>query len=82
MTKSLELRSTLKRFANGMEERLCANDHKGGWEDCSNDYLMEKLIEEIEELARALEGDGDIFLEACDVANIVMMIADNNSSIN
>lgn len=79
----VKLRPELLRFAEEMEKRLRANDHKGGWEDDSDDSLLARLREETNELADALAKlpgrSGDqlmVTLEAADVANFAMMIAD------
>lgn len=81
MSEQTEVREPVKWFAQQMELQLSANDHKGGWNKCEYDYLINRLEEEIEEL-RALEGIPDIstaqvIREAADVANFAMMIADN-----
>jgi hypothetical protein len=75
-------------FAQEMEGKLRANDHKGHWDGCRFDYLSRRLAEESEELNKAiLASSGQITLtraeadriihEAADVANFAMMIADN-----
>jgi len=62
-----------------MEERLRANDHKGGWGDSDCYWLLKRLRMETKELSDALwDGpDSQIQKEAADVANFAMMIADN-----
>jgi hypothetical protein len=57
-----------------MEMRLRANDHKGGWYDCTLQYLKKRLHEEVMEL-RSSRRDTRVE-EAADVANFAMMIAD------
>jgi hypothetical protein len=73
-----DLRPAVRKFAIAMEERLKANDYKGGWDNCSAQYLMNGLLEELAELSAAiLEGDfSGINEEAVDVANYAMMLAD------
>lgn len=82
----MKLRPEVQRFAEAMEKRLRANDHKGGWCDCPLDYLITRLDEETSELLVALgkavgfnlqRGASRIRKEAADVANFAMMIADN-----
>jgi hypothetical protein len=73
-------------FAVEMERQLRANDHKGGWQNCSRHFLRDKLQEEYDELCAALEqlGGGnpspaqrrDVCNEAADLANLAMMVAD------
>jgi hypothetical protein len=76
----LILRPEVLRFAQVMEARLRDNDHKGGWENESDSYLLRRLDEETTELQRAVFGMTDeyIIMEAADVANFAMMIADNH----
>lgn len=76
-------RHQVRQFAELMEERLKANDHKGGWKGERLPYLMRRLREEVEELSEALLPDKDwameaekVGREAADVANFVMMVAD------
>lgn len=75
------VRPQVQWMAKAMEEKLLANDHKGGWESCSFGYLVTRLLEEVSELVGAVlfEGAGEFSVrsEAADVCNIAMMIADN-----
>jgi hypothetical protein len=69
-------------FASKMEERLRANDHKGGWHECDWDFLQGRMADEADELVALLRSSGitqteRIWHEAADVANFAMMIADN-----
>lgn len=65
-------------FALAMEERLAANDHKGGWDGEYGEDLLVSLRGEIEELAGVMfnTDTASILHEASDVANFAMMIAD------
>lgn len=66
-------------FSGVMEERLRANDHKGGWSHCSQRFLLARIFEEVFELEAAIENGAipaDIESEAADVANFAMMLAD------
>ncbi|NBJ13243.1 hypothetical protein [Microvirga arsenatis] len=73
------LRPEVLAFALLMEQQLRANDHKPGWKNDAPVVLMDRLHEEAAELHEALK-QGDyrehIALEAADVANFAMMIAD------
>ena len=66
-------------FAERMDEKLEANSHKNGWQDCSDKWLLNRLRQETKELTKAVEsGKIDrISSEAADVANFAMFIADN-----
>lgn len=65
-------------YAEAMEAELKENDHKGGWKDCSIEFLVSKLHEEVDELIEAVcYGTPErILSEAADIGNIAMMIAD------
>lgn len=91
-------RGLSKAFLAAMKERLDHGRKKGYvgwdqyWEDCifpidpmgENGFLMQRLREEVEELAKAVrrvisteKGSAkDVLLEAADVANFAMMVAD------
>ncbi len=45
-----DLRLEVAVFAEEMERKLRKNEHKGWWEECSLEYLFERLSEELEEL--------------------------------
>jgi NTP pyrophosphatase (non-canonical NTP hydrolase) len=75
------VRPEVRAFALAMEERLKANDHKGGWKDCDPNYCLNRLYEEASELVGAIltvreVGREAILQEAADVANFAMMLAD------
>jgi len=85
----IEVREEVMWFTKQMEKKLLENDHKGGWEHCSNIMLLARLFEESEELDYALGHPNslgytrrqvssveDSISEAADVANFAMMIAD------
>ena len=74
-------RESVKQFADAMEKVLARNDHKDGWEKCTNLYLIQRMIEEASEVLQRLDAGelGDMAEEAIDVANFAMMIYDNNA---
>lgn len=76
------------RFAVEMEMRLRENDWNGGWDDCNTDWLYAQLLKECTELHDAVSKTiyqpnriTQIGIEAADVANFAMMIADNCCAI-
>ena len=79
-------RPAVLAFADAMEHKLRANDHKGGWSECEVEYLLERLRAETKELTAAARdhrfrtlkpAEAEAVLhEAADVANFAMMIAD------
>jgi NTP pyrophosphatase (non-canonical NTP hydrolase) len=78
-------RQVVQWFGEEMEKKLKENDHKASWTDCDMDYLMSRTEQELDELSKAIVdlkfGIGtieDVIKEAADVANFVMMIADNS----
>lgn len=85
-------RAAVLWFAERMERKLRANDHKHHWRTSEDGYLSTRLHQEAKELSRALqrfhtEREGPtraspetiqaVIDEAADVANFAMMIADN-----
>ena len=71
-------------FADAMEEKLRANDWKGGWKDDASGALMTRVREEFREFEQAhlaYPRDTDAYranlrAEGADVANMVMMVLD------
>ena len=74
------VREEVHEFAEAMEKVLARNDHKEGWGECTNLYLIQRMIEETSEVMKMLDAGelGDMAEEAIDVANFAMMIYDNN----
>lgn len=79
----MEVRESVKWFAEQMESKLRENDKKGGWDNCNIYWLIKRINEETNELLNAVDlhrdlGDAkeNIIREAADVANFAMMIAD------
>lgn len=78
------IREEVIKFALEMEKKLQANDSKGGWDKCEYDWLLQRVDEEITELKHSIRVDGSdrkIIRECADVANFVMMIADNTGGL-
>jgi hypothetical protein len=78
--RTVRVREELARFAEAMEEKLLANDHKTHWNTVSLTYLRHRLGMELEELDRAFisgAGEEQVQGEAVDVANFAMMLYDN-----
>lgn len=79
---SIIVRPTVAAFAVQMELKLRENDHKPHWRESTLDYLEGRLQEEVDELIAELSYaffDGDshnVVMEAADVANFAMFIAD------
>ena len=84
------IREPVRWFAAHMERKLRAHDDRPGWIGCDADWLLERMKEERKELVVRLRqlaaSDCDartnvlalrVIEEAADVANFVMMIADN-----
>ena len=84
-TPPSHVRPEVWRFALAMEKRLRANDHKGGWQDCDQDYLLTRLRQEMIEFwteihypiqANCQIDKDKLREESADVANFLMMILD------
>lgn len=74
-------RPEVRAFADLMEAQLRKNDHKPGWKNDRPHSLLKRLYDEAAELGHAMPYDDDfeaevVGLEAADVANFAMMIAD------
>lgn len=48
------LRPEVRAFAQAMERKLAANDHKGTWDDCTPSWLLERIMDETRELVNAV----------------------------
>lgn len=68
----------VESFTAPMVAKLDANANKAHWSGVSVDYLLDRLREEVEELADAMDRGLPLHIvdEAADVANFAMMIAD------
>ncbi|HZG59351.1 MAG TPA: hypothetical protein VEY68_02410 [Anoxybacillus sp.] len=79
----MEVRESVKWFAEQMETKLRENDKKGGWDNCKIYWLIKRMREETNELLNAVDLHRDlgatkenIIRESADVANFAMMVAD------
>lgn len=74
------VREPVAWFAREMEKKLRKYDYRGGWDECTPGYLLNRLKEEVQELQEErarVPGDFDAEIsECCDVANFAMMLAD------
>jgi len=52
--KIRKLEKAVDRFANTMKLKLRLNSHKPGWQDCGYTHLLERLHQEVGELAEAV----------------------------
>ena len=59
MTTIKSPRKEVVEFAESMEERLLANDDKGGWKNAGTQYLTRKFLEEVAELLLSYDQDFD-----------------------
>lgn len=78
-------RPSVVAFAYAMEERLRANEHKGGWQNMREEDLIHRCLEELQELQSELfaltKNPGRIRREAADVGNFAFFIADNYGAL-
>lgn len=67
----------LKQLVDAMRYKLKKNAHKGKWEGMTLDKAIELLKGEVAELEEAASRDSDIeiILEAADVANFALIVA-------
>ncbi len=77
-----DLRPEVLMFARLMERKLRRDDEKkgpGGWKASKARALFDRMLVEVVELdntIRCNSGPEDVALEAADVANLAMMVAD------
>lgn len=72
------IRKEVARFARNMEDQLRANEHKGGWKDASEFWLLDQIKEKESILKNTfLHGTAkEVIQISADIANYAMMIAD------
>ena len=72
------MRESVYHHAMAMEKELRENDHKGGWGDCSVEWLLIRLEQEYREFLDAVkEGEpGKVRSEGADISNFTMMITE------
>jgi hypothetical protein len=71
--KQITLRPELQWFAVQMELALRENDHKDGWNNCSQDWLLEQMYRN----ASKINKSRTCINKVINTANFAMMIADN-----
>ncbi|MNB86388.1 hypothetical protein D3C75_333310 [compost metagenome] len=84
------LKKVVKWFSTKMLEQLQANQHKIGWDDESNEYLLNELDRNVVKLMMATSlfdmkdnavvresSRKEILRRTANIANFAMMIADN-----
>lgn len=79
------IRKAVRLFAEAMERRLIANDHKRSWGEIPFRDLLHLLEGEVRELWQAYENRSacdenryqQVTKECADIANFAMMIAEN-----
>lgn len=78
-----ELSYSVREFGNVMLGKLMRNNHKPCWRQESHSYLLARLLEEVAELAEAMESGSalEIVKEAADCSNTCLMIADISKRI-
>jgi len=69
----------VEEFGKHMLKKLNENNHKTHWRHCEVEYLVDRLVQESDELFTAIEDEHspeEIIRECADVANFAAMIAD------
>lgn len=72
------MRRQVVEFANALEARLAENDHKGGWEGLEAREIINRIYENVDELAEAVD-EGRPFDEEpdLDAAAYLLFLRDN-----
>ncbi len=79
----MKLRPEVRAFAEEMEKQLKANEHKGHWDDCKEDFLYDELDKNFQILDFALANNDmpEILRRCANIANFAMMLADNEGNL-
>ncbi len=81
----MKIRQALQHFAEKMEIELIANDHKSGWLDNDENFLLDELDRHRKKLFTEMEKDGfgigafddmEVQKRCVNIANFAMMISD------
>lgn len=70
----------LLEFANEMHKELENNNHKGGWEYLSPQWIINRMRQEVDEIERAIQKGKpveEVVSECADVANFAYFLAHN-----
>lgn len=70
-------RKQVSRFAMEMEHELRNNDHKGGWENSTPQYLRNQLEKNFRKLFKCLS-HSEFRRRCANIANYAMMLSDND----
>lgn len=75
--REVDCEKEIKQLVDAMRYKLKKNNHKGKWEEMTLIKAIELLKEEVKELEEAASRDSDIeiILEAADVSNFAMIVA-------
>jgi hypothetical protein len=78
MSLPKNIRPSVVRMARNMEAQLLRNDKRGGWESCSDDFLVERIRSNVFDLF-ACAKSGEARQRTCaDIANYAMMLSENS----
>jgi hypothetical protein len=74
---TIELRPEVRAFAEAMETKMLANDHRGGWDATDYDYIWTEIHRHLGKMTLHVYQDRDKILpDAADVANLCMILCD------
>lgn len=74
---SVNVREKLVDFAELMEEQLKRNEYKGGWEQCTTQFLRNELEKNFRLLMRCSSHE-EYRRRCANIANFAMMLSDND----
>lgn len=77
-----QVRAEVKLFALVMENKLRANEARGGWKDCTPSAMLGETVRAVLALGEAGRTNTDIIGRAANVANFAMMYADCCCALN
>ncbi|KHF33430.1 hypothetical protein [Paenibacillus sp. USDA918EY] len=70
-------RPEVAEFSKQMEKQLQANEHKGGWENYTNQFLRNELEKNFRKLMRCSSHD-EYRRRCANIANFAMMLSEND----
>lgn len=74
-----EVRHEIGLFSEEMEKQLKANDHRGGWHDCTNEYLFHQMSRHYARIRNRSVSHSEFQRRCVNIANYAMMLFDNDA---
>ena len=86
MAEHEDIKRLTMGLSNEMIPKLATNIHKGGWNEMTQQQILDRIKDEVIELETSInnnEGDEAVKKECADIANFCAMMIDNiNRELN